>query len=181
MTDPLIRALKNTGALKFGEFELSHGGTSDYYIDKYCFETNPESLDLIAEEFVEMIDDQKLAGVALGAVPLVAAVSLKSGNNYVIVRKAAKDHGTNNLIEGSLEKGEEVIVIEDVTTTGKSALEAVQALRKNDATVNQVFVVVDREEGAKRLLETHDVKLESLLTAEDLLNSKNEDGAPTRK
>ncbi|MFB6094185.1 MAG: orotate phosphoribosyltransferase [Halanaeroarchaeum sp.] len=174
MADPaLIQALTDADAVRFGEFELSHGGTSEYYVDKYLFETDPHCLSLIAEAFGDRVGETKLAGVALGAVPLVAATSVETGNPYVIARKQAKDYGTGNRIEGRLSAGERVVVLEDVATTGRSALDAVEALREAGAVVERVLVVVDRQEGAAELLAEHDVELESLLTAEDLLSSSD--------
>ena len=75
----LVAALRAADAVKFGEFELSHGGTSEYYVDKYLFETAPDCLELIADAFARRVGDRKLAGVALGAVPLVAATSVATG------------------------------------------------------------------------------------------------------
>jgi len=166
----LIEALRAAEAVKFGEFELSHGGTSDYYVDKYLFETDPECLSLIAEAFASRVgDDDTLAGVALGGVPLVAVTSAETGRPYVIARKQAKEYGTGNRIEGRLNEGDHVVVLEDIATTGTSALDAVEALREAGAVVDRVLVVVDREEGASELLAEHDIELEALLTASDLL------------
>ena len=171
-TQELVAALRAAEAVKFGEFELSHGGTSDYYVDKYLFETDPHCLELIAAAFAERVGDAKLAGVALGAVPLVAATSVKTGNPYVIARKASKEYGTGNRIEGHLEAGEEVVVIEDIATTGQSAVNAVEALREAGAVVERVLVVVDREEGGRENLAEHGIELEALLTASQLLADK---------
>lgn len=171
-TSELVEALRETNAVKFGEFELANGGTSEYYVDKYVFETDPRALKLIAEAFAERVGETKLAGVALGAVPLAAATSVESGNPYVIVRKSKKEYGTANLIEGDLTEGEEVVVLEDIATTGGSAADAVEALRDAGAVVETVLVVVDREEGGRELLAEHDAELESLLTASDLLDSR---------
>lgn len=168
----VIGALKKANAVQYGEFELSHGGTSDYYIDKYLFETDPNSLEKVAEAFSVKIDNEKLAGVALGAVPLVSATSIETDSSYVIVRKEQKGYGTANRIEGRLNDNKEVVVIEDVTTTGTSAAEAVEALREAGAIVNRVLVVVDREEGARDKLAGHGVDLEPLLTASELLEAK---------
>lgn len=165
----LIDALREAEAVQYGEFELSHGGTSRYYVDKYLFETNPECLELIATAFGERVEGEKLAGVALGAVPLVAATSLATGNPYVIARKQQKEYGTGNRIEGRLAPGEAVVVLEDIATTGQSAIEAVEALRDAGAVVERVLVVVDREEGARENLAAHSVTLEALLTASELL------------
>jgi orotate phosphoribosyltransferase len=165
----LIDALRDADAVQYGEFELSHGGTSDYYVDKYLFETNPRCLELIAEAFAGEIDEPKLAGVALGAVPLVSVTAVETGQPYVIARKQAKEYGTGNRIEGRLEEGEEVVVLEDIATTGTSAVEAVEALREAGAVVNRVLVVVDREEGAAEKLAAHDLELDALVTASELL------------
>ncbi|MFB6281054.1 MAG: orotate phosphoribosyltransferase [Haloferacaceae archaeon] len=165
----LLAALRDADAVRYGEFELSHGGTSDYYVDKYRFETDPHCLDLVARAFADRVGETTLAGVALGAVPLVAATSVETGNPYVIARKRAKEYGTGNRIEGRLSEGERVVVLEDVATTGRSALDAVEALREAGAVVDRVLVVVDRESGAADLLAEHGVELDALLTATELL------------
>ena len=175
-TQALIDALRETNAVRYGEFELSHGGTSEYYVDKYVFETDPDTLALIAEAFAEHVGEATLAGVALGAVPLAATTSVETGSPYVIVRKRAKAYGTGNQIEGDLPEGEEVIVLEDIATTGQSAIDAVEALREAGATVSRVLVVVDREEGARENLAEHDVQLESLVTATELLADSDDVG-----
>lgn len=170
--EALVGALRDAGAVRFGEFELSHGGTSEYYVDKYRFETVPACLALIATAFAERVGDATPAGVALGAVPLVAATGLEMGRPYVIVRKDAKGHGTGNRIEGHLESGDPVVVLEDVATTGTSAASAVEALRDAGATVERVLVVVDRQEGASERLAEREVELEALLTASQLLDGR---------
>jgi orotate phosphoribosyltransferase len=171
----LITALREADAVKYGEFELSHGGTSNYYVDKYIFETNPRCLELIAEAFAERLGDDKLGGVALGGVPLVAVTSVETGLPYVIARKQQKEYGTGNLVEGDLREGEEIVIVEDIATTGQSAIDAAEALREAGATVSRVLVVVDREEGATENLAEAGLELESLVTASDLLEDAPED------
>ena len=167
----LIEALTRSGAIRFGEFELAHGGTSHYYIDKYRFETDPTCLELIAKAFAERVGDATMAGVALGAVPLVAATSVVAGKPYLIVRKQAKSYGTANRIEGELPEENEVVVVEDVATTGQSALDAVEALRAEGVAVSRVLLVIDREEGARDLLADAGVELDAILTASELLEA----------
>ena len=174
-TQSMIDLLRDAEAVKFGEFELSHGGTSQYYVDKYVFETDPDCLAAIADAFAERVADRTLAGVALGAVPLAAATSVAAGNPYVIVRKEAKEYGTGNRIEGTFDEGERVVVLEDIATTGQSAIDAVDALREAGAIVDRVLVVVDREEGAAENLAAHDVELDSLVTASELLADVGEE------
>ncbi len=174
--EELIAALRDADAVLFGEFELSHGGTSGYYIDKYRFETSPACLELIARRFAARLEDRPtLAGVALGAVPLVAATAVETRLPYVIVRKAAKEYGTGNRIEGDFTSDGRVVVLEDIATTGQSALEAVEALRDAGATVDRVLVVVDREEGARNRLDANGIRLESLVTASELLAEPERD------
>ena len=168
-TQSLVDLLRETDAVRYGEFELAHGGTSDYYVDKYVFETDPACLDAIAETFADRVDEETLAGVALGAVPLAAATSVASGRPYVIVRKEAKSYGTGNRIEGEFAEGDRLVVVEDIATTGQSALDAAQTLREAGAVVERVLVVVDREEGARERLADHDLELDALVTASDLL------------
>ncbi|MGQ4556740.1 orotate phosphoribosyltransferase [Halobellus sp. GM3] len=171
--DELIAALRDADAVQFGEFELSHGGTSEYYVDKYLFETDPHCLRLIAAAFAAELSGEKLAGVALGAVPLVAVTSVETDTPYVIARKKTKEYGTANRIEGRLSEGEEVVVLEDIATTGKSALDAVEALRDAGAVVDRVLVVVDRQEGASERLAEADIELDALVTADDLLDDED--------
>ncbi len=166
----LIDALRAAEAVQFGEFDLSHGGTSEYYVDKYLFETDPRCLDAIATAFADRLDgDDKLGGVALGGVPLAAATSVAADVPYVIARKQRKEYGTGNLIEGRLDEGEDVVVVEDIVTTGTSLVDAVEALRDAGATVNRALVVVDRQEGGRENVEDAGVEMEALLTAADLL------------
>ena len=168
-TDRLVRALVDTDAVRFGEFELSHGGTSEYYVDKYRFETDPAALSLIADAFAARIDDETPAGVALGAVPLVVATALRLDRPYAVVRKSQKEYGTGNRVEGSLPADDRTVVIEDVVTTGTSAAEAVAALREAGGQVDRVLAVVDREAGGRERLSDAGVELDALLSATDLL------------
>ena len=170
----LIDALREADAVQFGEFELSHGGTSEYYVDKYLFETDPGCLEAIADAFAERVTpEDKLGGVALGGVPLAAATSVAAGVPYVIARKQRKEYGTANLVEGRLEDGEEVVVLEDIVTTGTSLVDAIEALRDAGATVDRALVVVDRQEGGRENVEAADVELEALVTAEELLADRD--------
>jgi orotate phosphoribosyltransferase len=111
----------------------------------------------------------KIAGVAVGAVPLAAALSLESGLPFLIVRKELKGHGTGNKIEGELRSGEKVIIVEDVTTTGESVLKAVKVIREVNAFCDKVVVVVDRNEGARERLASHGIALLPLTTTRELL------------
>src|SRR6185369_10390066 len=113
---------------------LRSGRRSQYYLDKYRFETVPEVLGPLGELIAETVsehepDATRIAGPELGAVALAAATSLASGLPFLIVRKEAKDYGTSKRIEGVFEPGERICLVEDVVTSGGAALSAVQALR----------------------------------------------------
>ena len=175
MDSQLVEMLKKTGAVRFGEFTLSSGRKSDYYVDKYVFETNPLCLEAIGERIAKMVPagTQKLAGIEIGSIPLAAIASVKSGMPFVIVRKAHKGYGTNKLIEGVYEKGEKVFVVEDVVTTARGALGAIHTLREAGLTVDSMVCVVDREEGGRENLENEGVNVSSLVKAGELLGYKH--------
>ncbi len=153
-----------------GDFVLRSGRRSSYYLDKYRFETRPDILRplgarLAAEIEEHAPDAQLLAGPELGAVALAAAASLESGLPFLIVRKAAKEYGTGNQIEGVHREGQSVCIVEDVVTSGGAALDSVQALRKAGLVVHTCVCVVDREEGGADELARHAVRLRPLFRA----------------
>jgi orotate phosphoribosyltransferase len=158
-------------AVKTGEFTLTSGKKSSYYIDIKKVSTDPRVLKEIVKEMKKEIEGEeidRIAGMAVGAVPLATALSLETQIPFVIIRKEKKEHGTGKRIEGEIRGGESVVVIEDVTTTGGSALAAVKAVREKNCTCNKVIVVVDRLKGAKELLEKENVSLIPLVTIKDL-------------
>jgi orotate phosphoribosyltransferase len=170
--DELKLALRDAAYLE-GDFVLRSGRRSRYYLDKYRFETRPNILrplgDRIAAAAAEVEPcAARLAGPELGAVALAAAASLASGLPFVIVRKAAKDYGTANRIEGVHERGERVCLVEDVVTSGGALLEAVAALRDAGLAVEAAVCVVDREEGGVDALARAAVRLRALFAASEL-------------
>lgn len=156
-------------ALLEGDFVLSSGARSRFYVDKYRFATEPVLLREIAAELSGRLPEgvDRLAGLELGAVPLVVAVTLETGLPYIIVRKSTKEYGTGRRVEGVLRDGERVALIEDVVTTGAQALEAVQNLREAGAEVSKVLAVLDRREASPGG-GLGDIPFESLLRLEDL-------------
>ncbi len=171
--DALIQFLKECGAIKFGRFVLTSGAISDYYIDIKKASTEPKILKFIAQQMNEYVNGHDmLAGMELGAVPLVVALSLESGIPYVIIRKEKREHGTGKQIEGGEVKGKNVLVVEDVTTSGGSVVKSIQILRENDAEVEKVLAVVDRESGAREKLEKLEVEFIPLVSVTDILKKK---------
>ena len=176
MTDQeLAEALKKTALLE-GEFTLRSGRKSRYYLDKYLFETQPTLLRELAKRFARYADDRidRIAGAELGAVALAAATALGTGKPFVIVRNAKKaGYGTGKLIEGQLEKGDRVLVVEDICTSGGQAIEAMKVLTDAGAIVDRLVVVIDRQEGSRANIEEAGFAVESLLTSEHLGIAKN--------
>ena len=113
-----------------GDFVLSSGLRSNYYFDKYLFETKPSILRRVAAMLVDMVpaDVDRIAGPELGAVALATGVSLASGLPFVIIRKAGKEYGTTRLVEGELFPGDRVLLIEDVVSSGAQAIRAAEQL-----------------------------------------------------
>ena len=157
-------------ALLRGEFTLRSGRKSSYYLDKYLFSTKPAILRDLAELFGARIPDDvdRLAGAELGGIPLVSAASLQTGIPCIFIRNSKKDYGTSKQLEGVLEPGERVVMLEDVATTGGQALEAVQIMRDAGAEVVKVIATIDRQEGAQENFDAAGVPFEALFTKEDL-------------
>jgi orotate phosphoribosyltransferase len=170
MTDEqLIQRIKEASLLR-GSFTLRSGKKSNYYLDKYRFETHPDILQALGERLAGHVTDEvdRLAGAVLGGVPLVTAAALASGKPTVLIRAEKKDYGTANQIEGELHADERVLLIEDVATTGGQILEAAQLLLEHGAKVVGIVSVIDRQEGAKANIERAGYRYASLLTKADL-------------
>ena len=165
----LIEILKENKVFEQGEFTLASGKKSSYYVNMKRAITEPEILSTIAKLISEKIDDDidKIAGPALGAVPIATAVSLESKKPLLMIRKEKKGYGTSKLIEGDLIEGDHVILVEDVTTTGGSLLKAINAITDNGGLVKKAFVVVDREEGAMETFANEGIVLEPLISVSE--------------
>jgi orotate phosphoribosyltransferase len=167
----LKEQLLSTEAVMFGEFTLTSGKKSNFYVNIKKASTHPEILKNIAECMNPHLSDEKIiAGMELGAVPLAVALSLEAGLPYVIVRKQAREHGTGKQIEGNLDQGSKVIIVEDVATTGGSLVKTVNAIRDAGGVVDKAIVVVDREEGGAEKANELGIELIPLVRISELLN-----------
>jgi orotate phosphoribosyltransferase len=164
-------------ALKRGSFILSSGKASNYYLDGRLITLSSEGAYLVASVILDMLKGKKISaigGPTLGADPIVGAIACLSHLKQkplqtFIVRKSAKGHGRRRQIEGpALKKGNRVILVDDVATTGKSLIEAKEALDKISVKIEKAIVIVDRCEGAKENLARAGLKLVSIFKREDL-------------
>ena len=176
MTDDELKLALREAAYLEGDFVLRSGKRSRYYLDKYRFETRPDILAALGERIAAAVaehepDTVRLAGPELGAVALAAAGSLASGLPFVIVRKAAKDYGTANRLEGVYDEGEVVCLVEDVVTSGGALLDAVDALRAAGLVVRTAVCIVDREEGGADALDGQGVALRAIFRASEVLEA----------
>jgi orotate phosphoribosyltransferase len=155
-----------------GEFTLRSGQKSTYYIDKYLFGTNYRVLDLLAKQFAKKLltypDFDALGAPELGAVSIVAHLSVAAKKNFLIIRKQTKDYGTSKLIEGTLDGVKSAIVVEDILTTGGAAIKAAEVLRDAGVNVLAILGTIDRLQGAKENIEKAGFKHDTLLTIKDL-------------
>lgn len=164
----LAALLRSRGVVQRGEFVLASGRRSDYFVNIKRASTDPAVLRAMAEAVAPHVHGESLAGMALGAVPLVVAVALATGQPYVIVRREPKDHGTKELIEGEVRPGERYLIVEDVATTGGSVLKVAEALRAKGAIVERAVAVVDRTEGAREALSAAGIELTGLFVPSEL-------------
>jgi orotate phosphoribosyltransferase len=174
MNDAELRSAIVEHAYLEGDFVLRSGKRSKYYLDKYRFETRPDILRALGKRIAGEVaahapDATKLAAPELGAVALAAAASLESGLPFVIVRKAAKEYGTGNRLEGPYDDGECMCLVEDVVTSGGALLDSIDALRGAGLAVQTAVCVVDREEGGADALARRAVRLRPIFRAGELL------------
>ena len=157
------------------QFTLASGKPSSVFFDMKRTMLDPEGSNLIADLMLDTLakeDIDHVGGVAMGAVPLVSSICVKSYHrplrlHYFYVRKEAKDHGTESLVDGEIKKGAKVAILEDVTTTGGSAMKAVAAVKAQGGQVKLVLTIIDRGEGAEATFKAHGLRLIPLLTSSD--------------
>ncbi len=170
MTRPeLAKRIAEVAVLR-GKFTLRSGRKSDYYIDMYLFTTQSDILAALGEMLAERVPSgtTRLAGAELGGIPLVSAASMASGLPCVFIRNAKKDYGTAKQLEGKLEPGDKVVIVEDVATTGGQAIEAAKVIEGAGAKVVRIIATIDREEGARENIEGAGYVFEALFTVGDL-------------
>jgi orotate phosphoribosyltransferase len=176
LRDQLRQMLLNR-SMRFGEFVLSSGATSNYYIDVRKTSLHGDGLKLISQLFYELIQHENataIGGLTLGADPLVAGLMLHAADKGralegFLVRRGTKDHGMRGQVEGNLAGHKRVIILDDVITSGESALIAAEAAESYKAEVVRILAVVDREQGASQIFQQKGYPFSSLFSIGELL------------
>ncbi len=160
--------LKANNAVKTGNFELTYGRKTNFFVNVKEVSTNPEILGQIAEDLSRNVRAGTIAGVELGAVPLLVATSINLGIPFVIVRKKY-EHGTREPFIGTVTEGQNIDMIEDVVSSGLSIANAAEVLRQSGAEISRAICVVDREEGGSELLASKGIELIPLVRRSEIV------------
>jgi orotate phosphoribosyltransferase len=169
-------------SMRFGEFVLGHGVTSNAYVDVRKTSLHPQGLQWISRLFWELLESDgvtAVGGLTVGADPLVAGLILHSAQvgrplDGFLVRSASKDHGARGQVEGNLAGHKRVAILDDVITSGESALVAAEAAESYKAQVVRILAVVDRNQGAAQVFQQHGYPFTALFTVNDLLPAERE-------
>lgn len=167
--DELARRIAEVALLR-GEFTLRSGRKSNFYLDKYLFETQPDILRALGKLYAQKLPPavDRIAGPELGAIALAAATAMAADKPFVIVRNQKKGYGSGKVIEGTLKAGESVVIVEDILTTGGQIVEAAKTLEAAGVKVIKMLGAIDRLEGARENIEAAGYDYESLFTTKDL-------------
>ena len=167
----LVKAIKTAAYLE-GTFTTRSGKETDYYIDKYLFETKPEILKPLAENLAKLFPNDntydRIAAPELGAVPIASIVSIILNKPFIIIKKTNKGYGTSKLIEGAYKKGERVIMLEDVMTTGGAVLRACKIAQEAGLNIPLIIGIINREEGAIENITKEGYTVKALITTSDI-------------
>jgi uridine monophosphate synthetase len=178
----LARDLVASGSVRFGQFTLKSGLSSPIYMDLRRLVSHPAILRRVAVAYAEklrQLEFDRIAGIPYAALPIATAISLEMGRPLVYPRREAKEYGTRAVVEGDYEAGETIAVIDDVTTTGESKLEAIKKLEDVGLQVQDIVVLIDRMQGAGAMLAGAGYRLHTVLTLPALLDEWLRQGAIT--
>ncbi len=179
---PLANALLEAGCIKFGAFTLKSGLQSPIYLDLRRLITHPPLLKRVAKAYAEKLSAlqfDRLAGIPYAGLPIATAIALEMGRPLIYPRREAKDYGTQAAIEGDFAPGEVVAVIDDLATTGGAKIEAIQKLEGAGLIVEDIVVLIDREQGAGQMLAEAGYRLHAVVTMRELLEEWRASGAIT--
>ncbi|MEA2070683.1 MAG: orotate phosphoribosyltransferase [Asgard group archaeon] len=173
--EKIIHILEKTGVLQFGDFTLASGAKSKYYIDLRILPNFPKEFNQLVEIAIDYIQREiggleGVVGIPLAAIPFATLIAHKLQKPYYILRKKPKKHGLQKLLEGEIEEGQKILLVDDLISSGFSKIEAIKALREEGATVEDLFVFIDRTpEGVKSFEKEQNVTVHYLINAKDIL------------
>lgn len=173
MNEKVAKALADANVVRFGKFTLASGIESPIYINLRVLPSYPESMKIVSEELSKLVKKMKpdvVAGAETAGIPLSTAISLKTGIPMIYVRKRPKTYGTMDLVEGILEKGKKVVLVDDMATNAYSKLKFVEGIKHAGGIIEDVVIVLDREQGGIEALGKENIKLHSLITLKELLD-----------
>jgi orotate phosphoribosyltransferase len=173
-------------AFKYSEepvFKLVSGRMSNYYFNCKAVTLHPEGMYLIGNlifELIKELDAKGIGGLTLGADPIANAVAYtsylkKRPVEAFVVRKTAKSHGTMQWIEGNIKRGDRVVIVDDVITTGKSTIEAITRAKETGLEIVKIIALIDRQEGGRQAIEALGYRLEPIITREEVMERYRED------
>ncbi len=172
-----------TGATKFGLFKLSSGKLSPYYIDLRMIPGDPKALQTVIEIYETMARSKigvtsfdRIAGVPTAGVPYASILAYTLSKPFLYVRRETKTHGGERRVEGQLFPGERVVLVDDLITTGKNTLQAAEAIRAEGGKVEDVIVLIDRQEGGAAALAQAQLKLCAFTTVTRIARRLHESG-----
>lgn len=170
-----ILLIKNS-AIKFGDYTLTSGKKSPYYIDLRQTISSPITMDWIANSLTRIVLNEigrdridKILGVPTAGIPFATVVSQKLGIPLIYYRHARKEHGVRKKVEGILERNDRVLVVDDLITTGESVIEAAEVVRDQGGIVNELAVLLDREQGGKERLRAARIEPHTLFKISDAM------------
>ncbi len=172
--DNLYQQLYDAGCIKFGEFRLKSGILSPVYVDFRVLVSNPGLLRLVARHIarkLERLAFDRIAALPYAGLPIGVAVALEAGVPMIYPRKEVKDYGTGKLIEGEFKPGERIVVVDDVITDGATKIESIKPLEDAGLTVKDVVIILDREQGGKKILANAGYTLHSVTTLTEALDA----------
>ncbi len=170
----LAKALHDTGCVQLGDFVLHSGAHSPIYVDLRRLVSDPKVLELAALEYRRLLaplDYARIAGIPYAGLPIGTAVALLTGDPLIYPRREAKSYGTRRLIEGEYQPGERVVLLDDLISSGGSKLEAAEPLKEAGLVVEDVVVLIDREQGGKADLAAHGLRLHAACTLREIVGA----------
>ncbi len=173
LKDELATVLLQSGCVRFGDFALKSGRRSPIYLDLRRLASHPRALQIVAAAMLPLLRDlqfDRLAAIPYAALPIGTALALAGNWPLIYPRREAKSYGTRSLIEGEYRTGDQVVVIDDLVTSGESKVEAIRKLEAEKLLVRDVLVLIDREQGATAVMASAGHRLHAVVTLSELLD-----------